>query len=115
MTGVIALPHLLTAIGQEARELLAEVQAIEQALLPVLLPALSTQAELSTTLQRIDPLLQRLGALARVADSAASEAPDLAMPTATASLGEQRLGSLLRALQPLAATPKTATLFDPMS
>lgn len=114
MTNAIALPDLLLAIGQEARDLAAEVQAIEQALLPVLLPALAGRAEIAVTLQRIDPLLQRLSALSRIVEGAASEVPPLAMPNATACLRDQRLASLLRGLQPPAARSGAATIFDPL-
>jgi hypothetical protein len=114
MTDIIALPGLLAAIGQEAGDLATEVQTIEQALLPVLLPALAGRAELAVTLQRIDPLLQRLVALSRVAETAASEVPPLAMPATTACLRDQRLASLLRDLQPPVAKAMAATVFDPL-
>lgn len=114
MTDMIALPDLLVAIGQEAGDLATEVQTIEQALLPVLLPALAGRAELAATLQRIDPLLQRLVALSRIAESAASEVPPLVLPATTACLRDQRLAALLRGLQPPVAQAMAATVFDPL-
>lgn len=114
MTEPIPLPALLTAISQEARHLASEVRAVEEALLPTLLPVIAGRAEMGGALQRLDPLLQRLAALARVADQAATEAPPLPMPAATACLRDQRLAGLLRDVQPTATSPAAATIFDPL-
>ena len=115
MTKAIALPDLLAAMAQEAGDLASDIQGLEKVLLPALQPSLAGRADLVTALQRLDPLLQRLAALSRIAAAAAAEAPPQPMPAATACLRAQRLAALLPGLQSASDPPAkgVVTLFDP--
>lgn len=111
MTEPVALPNLLAAMAQEARDLASDLQHLEDALLPALLPFLAGRGDLASALQRLDPLLQRLSALSRIAAEAAAEAPPQPMPAATACLRAQRLATLLPGLQ----APRCSTDGEPVT
>jgi hypothetical protein len=114
VTEPILLPDLLAAMAAETRGLAAEARELEAALLSALLPCLAGQGDLATALQRLDPLLQRLTALSRIAAEAAAEAAPQPMPATTACLRAQRLAAFLPDLQaPPPPATAAVTLFDP--
>ncbi|PLL10870.1 hypothetical protein C0V75_19535 [Tabrizicola sp. TH137] len=112
MTDPILLPALLGAVATEAQDLAEEVRRLEAALVP----ALAARCDLGASLQGLDPLLQRLTALSRLAAKAAAEAPAQPMPAATSCLQTLRLARFMRALR-CETSPACAadpTVFDPL-
>lgn len=114
MTDPIPLPRLLAALAQEAADLSADLQRLEAALLPALLPQLPGRSDLSIAVQNLDPVQQRLAALSRLATAAAAEAPPHPMPAATGCFQAIRLARFMSDLRPSPPPePATTSLFTP--
>lgn len=109
MTGPLPLPTLLAALATEAQDLADDLRRLESALVPALAPLPGMIA----TLQPLDPLLQRLSALARVTAVAATEVPASPMPATDACIAAERLQLFLRDLRAPRPAPAPPTLFPP--